>query len=159
MAEQKKQDVNQLLKVRRDKLADLQANGRDPFQITKFDQTHHSLEVKNLYEAHEAELLKDRKELDVTGLDEEQAKEAQKKDYEERRSIMDASPIHVSIAGRMMFKRVMGKASFCNIMWQETLLEPILMQILRNLISVIFLVWRDLLSEQEQVRSPFMQRR
>ena len=55
MAEQKKQDVNQLLKVRRDKLADLQANGRDPFQITKFDQTHHSLEVKNLYEAHEAE--------------------------------------------------------------------------------------------------------
>ena len=115
MAEQKKQDVNQLLKVRRDKLADLQANGRDPFQITKFDQTHHSLEVKNLYEAHEAELLKDRKELDVTGLDEEQAKEAQKKDYEERRSIMDASPIHVAIAGRMMFKRVMGKASFCNI--------------------------------------------
>ena len=115
MAEQKKQDVNQLLKVRRDKLADLQANGRDPFQITKFDQTHHSLEVKNLYEAHEAELLKDCKELDVTGLDEEQAKEAQKKDYEERRSIMDASPIHVSIAGRMMFKRVMGKASFCNI--------------------------------------------
>ncbi|RGF82780.1 lysine--tRNA ligase [Ruminococcus sp. OF03-6AA] len=114
-AEQKKQDVNQLLKVRRDKLADLQANGRDPFQITKFDQTHHSLEVKKLYEAHEAELLKDRKELDVTGLDEEQAKEAQKKDYEERRSIMDASPIHVAIAGRMMFKRVMGKASFCNI--------------------------------------------
>ena len=115
MAEQKKQDVNQLLKVRRDKLADLQANGRDPFQITKFDQTHHSLEVKKLYEAHEAELLTDRKELDVTGLDEEQAKEAQKKDYEERRSIMDASPIHVAIAGRMMFKRVMGKASFCNI--------------------------------------------
>ena len=115
MAEQKKQDVNQLLKVRRDKLADLQANGRDPFQITKFDQTHHSLEVKKLYEAHEAELLKDRKELDVTGLDEEQAKEAQKKDYEERRSIIDASPIHVAIAGRMMFKRVMGKASFCNI--------------------------------------------
>mgnify|MGYP004642320097 CR=1 FL=1 len=115
MAEQKKQDENQLLKVRREKLADLQANGKDPFQITKFDQTHHSLEVKKLYEAHEAELLKDRKELDVTGLDEEQAKEAQKKDYEERRSIMDASPIHVSIAGRMMFKRVMGKASFCNI--------------------------------------------
>ncbi|MEQ2371977.1 lysine--tRNA ligase [Blautia sp. CLA-JM-H16] len=115
MAEQKKQDVNQLLKVRREKLADLQANGRDPFQITKFDQTHHSLEVKKLYEEHEAELLKDRKELDVTGLDEEQAKEAQKKDYEERRSIMDASPIHVAIAGRMMFKRVMGKASFCNI--------------------------------------------
>ena len=45
MAEQKKQDTNQLLKVRREKLADLQANGKDPFQITKFDQTHHSLEV------------------------------------------------------------------------------------------------------------------
>ena len=117
MAQQKQQeqDLNQLLKVRREKLADLQANGKDPFQITKFNQTHHSLEVKNLYEAHEAELLKDRQEVDVTGLDEEQAKKAVKKDYEERRSIMDASPIHVSIAGRMMFKRVMGKASFCNI--------------------------------------------
>ena len=115
MAEQKNQDLNQLLKIRRDKLAELQANGKDPFQITKFNQTHHSLEVKNLYEAHEAELLKDRTEPDVTGLDEEQVKEVQKNDYEERRSIMDASPIHVAIAGRMMFKRVMGKASFCNI--------------------------------------------
>ena len=115
MAEQKNQDLNQLLKIRRDKLAELQANGKDPFQITKFNQTHHSLEVKNLYEAHEAELLKDRTEPDVTGLDEEQAKEVQKNDYEERRCIMDASPIHVAIAGRMMFKRVMGKASFCNI--------------------------------------------
>ena len=116
MAQQKQeQDLNQLLKVRRDKLADLQANGKDPFQITKFNQTHHSMEVKNLYEAHEAELLKGRAEIDVTGLDEEQAKEAVKKDYEERREIMDASPIHVAIAGRMMFKRVMGKASFCNI--------------------------------------------
>ena len=115
MAEQKNQDLNQLLKIRRDKLAELQANGKDPFQITKFNQTHHSLEVKNLYEAHEAELLKDRTEPDVTGLDEDQAKEVQKNDYEERRSIMDASPIHVAIAGRMMFKRVMGKASFCNI--------------------------------------------
>ena len=96
MAEQKKQDVNQLLKVRRDKLADLQANGRDPFQITKFDQTHHSLEVKKLYEAHEAELLKDRKELDVTGLDEEQAKEAQKKDYEEEASWTQARSMYQS---------------------------------------------------------------
>ena len=115
MAEQKKQDTNQLLKVRREKLADLQANGKDPFQITKFDQTHHSLEVKNLYEAHEAEILKDRKTPDVEGLDEAQAREVLKKDYEERREFMDASPIHVAIAGRMMFKRVMGKASFCNI--------------------------------------------
>ncbi|WP_456082092.1 lysine--tRNA ligase [Mediterraneibacter sp.] len=108
-------DMNQLRKVRRDKLAELQQNGRDPFQITKFDQTHHSLEVKDLYEAHEAELLKDHQQPNVEGMDEEQAKEALKKDYEERRSIMDANPIHVAIAGRMMFKRVMGKASFCNI--------------------------------------------
>ena len=55
-------DMNQLRKVRREKLAELQQNGRDPFQITKFDQTHHSLEVKGLYEAHESELLKDRQE-------------------------------------------------------------------------------------------------
>jgi len=117
VAEQKKQeqDTNQLLKVRREKLAELQANGKDPFQITKFNQTHHSLEVKEIYEAHEAELLKDHKEPEVEGLDEEQKKEVLKKDYEERRSIMDANPIHVAVAGRMMFKRVMGKASFCNI--------------------------------------------
>ena len=77
MAEQKKQeqDTNQLLKVRREKLAELQANGKDPFQITKFNQTHHSLEVKEIYEAHEAELLKDHKEPEVEGLDEEQKKE------------------------------------------------------------------------------------
>ena len=116
MAQQtQEQDINHLLKVRREKLAELQQNGRDPFQITKFDQTHHSLEVKGLYEAHETELLKDRQEPNVEGMDEEQAKEALKKDYEERRNIMDASPIHVAIAGRMMFKRVVGKASFCNI--------------------------------------------
>ena len=108
-------DMNQLRKVRREKLAELQQNGRDPFQITKFNQTHHSLEVKDLYEAHEAELLKDHQQPNVEGMDEDQAKEALKNDYEERRSIMDASPIHVAIAGRMMFKRVMGKASFCNI--------------------------------------------
>jgi len=108
-------DMNQLRKVRREKLAELQQNGRDPFQITKFNQTHHSLEVKDLYEAHEAEFLKDHQQPNVEGMDEEQAKEALKNDYEERRSIMDASPIHVAIAGRMMFKRVMGKASFCNI--------------------------------------------
>ena len=108
-------DMNQLRKVRREKLAELQQNGRDPFQITKFNQTHHSLEVKDLYEAHEAEILKDHQQPNVEGMDEEQAKEALKNDYEERRSIMDANPIHVAIAGRMMFKRVMGKASFCNI--------------------------------------------
>ena len=56
------QDVNQLLQVRREKLANLQQAGKDPFQITKFNQTHHSMEAKKLYESHEAELLKDHKE-------------------------------------------------------------------------------------------------
>ncbi len=109
------QDLGQLLKVRREKLAALQDAGKDPFIITKYDQTHHSDDVKELYAAHEAKLLAGRKEVDVSGLDEEQAKEAKKNDYNERRAIMDADPINVSIAGRMMFKRVMGKASFCNI--------------------------------------------
>ena len=80
MAEQKKtqeQDLNQLLKVRREKLADLQANGKDPFQITKFDVTHHSMEVKNAFDELEGKT--------------------------------------VTLAGRMMSKRVMGKASFCSI--------------------------------------------
>lgn len=109
------QDLNQLLKVRREKLANLQAEGRDPFQITKFDQTHHTVDAKALYEAHEAELLAGREEINVDGMDEQEARQAKKADYNERRAIMDAQPIHVSIAGRMMFKRVMGKASFCNI--------------------------------------------
>ena len=108
-------DLNQLLKVRREKLATLQEAGKDPFVITKYDQTHHSDEVKALYEAHEAKKLAGRPEPDVTGLDEQAARELKKKDYNERREIMDADPINVSIAGRMMFKRVMGKASFCNI--------------------------------------------
>ena len=109
------QDLNQLLKVRREKLQELQENGKDPFQITKYDQTHHSDEVKSLYEAHEAELLAGRTPVSTDGLDEDAAKQAINDDYNERRAIMDASPITVSIAGRMMFKRVMGKASFCNI--------------------------------------------
>ena len=74
---QQEPDLNQLRKVRREKLADLQANGKDPFVITKYDQTHHSLEIKENFE-----------ELAVK---------------------------EVSIAGRMMSKRVMGKASFCNV--------------------------------------------
>lgn len=80
MAEQKKvqeQDIHQLLKVRREKLADLQENGRDPFQITKYDVTHHSQEIKDDFEKLEGQ--------------------------------------QVTVAGRMMSKRVMGKASFCNI--------------------------------------------
>ena len=109
------QDINQLRKVRREKLANLQEAGKDPFQITKYDQTHHSLEVKELYNAHEAELLAGRAAVTTEGMDEQEAKQAVNDDYNERREIMDASPIHVSIAGRMMFKRVMGKASFCNI--------------------------------------------
>ncbi|SEA49340.1 lysyl-tRNA synthetase, class II [Pseudobutyrivibrio sp. ACV-2] len=109
------QDINQLLKVRREKLSALQEAGKDPFQITKFDQTHHTDEVISLYEEHESKLLAGRAAVNTDGMDEEAAKQAVNDDYNERRSIMDAQPIHVSIAGRMMFKRVMGKASFCNI--------------------------------------------
>ena len=109
------QDINQLLKVRREKLANLQAADKDPFQITKYDVTHHTAEARAQYEAHEAELLAGREAVNVEGLDEVAAREAVNADYNERRAIMDANPINVSIAGRMMFKRVMGKASFCNI--------------------------------------------
>ena len=79
MAEQKKQekDINQLLKVRREKLADLQANGKDPFQIVKYDTTHHTQDIRDSFDELEGKT--------------------------------------VSIAGRMMAKRVMGKASFCHI--------------------------------------------
>ncbi len=71
------QDINQLLKVRREKLSALQEAGKDPFQITKYDVTHHSQDVKDNFDALEGQ--------------------------------------RVTIAGRMMFKRIMGKASFCNI--------------------------------------------
>ncbi len=71
------EDINSLLKVRREKLADLQANGKDPFRITKYDVTAHSMDIKNQFEEMEGK--------------------------------------EVSIAGRMMLKRVMGKASFCNV--------------------------------------------
>ena len=109
------EDLNQLLKVRREKLAALQEAGRDPFEITKFDVTHHSQEVKDLYTAHEEKLLAGRETPDVEGLEETEKRQVLKADYNERRAIMDAEPIHVTVAGRMMFKRVMGKASFCNI--------------------------------------------
>ena len=111
----KEQDVNQLLKVRREKLTALQEAGKDPFVITKYDQTHHTTEAKALYEELEARILGDRKAPDTTGLSEEEARDVINNDYKERRAIMDAQPVHVSIAGRMLFKRVMGKASFCNI--------------------------------------------
>ena len=71
------QDINQLLKVRRDKLRELQESGKDPFKITKYDVTHHSMEIKEKYDSLEGKT--------------------------------------VSVAGRIMSKRVMGKASFCNI--------------------------------------------
>ncbi len=116
------EDVGQLLKVRRQKLADLQEAGRDPFVITKFDQTHHTDEVISLYEEHEKEILKDYEEPVLTepaeGADNETIsayRQAKKEAYNKRRALLDASPITVSIAGRMLFKRVMGKASFANI--------------------------------------------
>ena len=109
------QNVNELIRVRKEKLAALQDAGKDPFKITKYNQTHHTDEVKNIYNDHEAKLLAGRVRPSTKGLDEQQAKDVINEDYNERRAIMDASPIEVSIAGRMMFKRVMGKASFCNI--------------------------------------------
>ena len=109
------EDMSELLKIRRQKLADLQAAGKDPFTITKYDQTHHTDEVKALYEALEAKKLAGREAPNTDGLDEAEARAVRKADYEERRAIMDAEPIQVSIAGRLMFKRVMGKASFCNL--------------------------------------------
>ena len=108
-------DLNQIRKNKREKLANLQAAGKDPFVITKYDQTYHSVDAKNEYVEHEKELIGDRPEVNVEGLDEAAAKEALSNDYNERRAIMDASPINVSIAGRIMLKRVMGKASFANV--------------------------------------------
>ncbi|MCT7398094.1 lysine--tRNA ligase [Eubacterium sp. LFL-14] len=84
------QDINQLLKVRREKLADLQEKGKDPFQITKYEVTHHSQEIKDNFDKLEC------------GHD------------EEGKLIREDSKL-VSIAGRIMLKRVMGKASFCNV--------------------------------------------
>lgn len=119
---EQQQDLNQLVKVRHEKLANLQAEGKDPFQITKFDQTHHTDEVKSLYEEHEKEILKDYTEPELVepaeGADNETIsayRQAKKEAYNERRALLDAQPINVSIAGRMLFKRVMGKASFANI--------------------------------------------
>jgi len=115
MAEQQG-NINELLKIRREKLAALQQAGRDPFKITKYDQTHHTDEVKALYETLEKELLKDYAEPDLSAVtDEGQLRMARKEAYNARRALLDADAVRVSIAGRMMFKRVMGKASFANI--------------------------------------------
>ncbi len=109
------QDINQLLKVRREKLAALQEAGKDPFAITKFNQTHHTSEAKALYEEYEAKKLAGWAEPSVDGLSEEEAKEVKKADYNKKRELLDAEAPRVAIAGRQMFKRVMGKAAFCNI--------------------------------------------
>ena len=120
---EQQQDLGQLLKVRREKLANLQEAGADPFEITKYDQTHHTDEAKSIYEAYEAETLKDYVEPQLPAEPEEGAdnevvaayRQAKKEAYNARREILDANAPKVSVAGRMMFKRVMGKASFANI--------------------------------------------
>ncbi len=109
------QDVNQIIKNKREKLANLQAAGKDPFVITKYDVDHHSADARAEYEELEAKLLAGRTPVNTDGMDEAEARAAVSADYDERRAIMDASPINVSIAGRIMLKRVMGKASFCNV--------------------------------------------
>ncbi len=112
---EEEQDINALRRVRVDKLSALQEAGNDPFVITKFNQTHHSDEAKELYSALEEKLLAGREPVNTDGMEEAEARQVKKEDYNERRAIMDANPIDVSVAGRMMFKRVMGKASFCNL--------------------------------------------
>ena len=112
---QQTQDLNQLLKVRREKFANLQEAGKDPFVITKYDQSYHAAEAKAEYEALEAKLLVGKDMPDTEGMEPEEEKAVKTEAYNERRAIMDANPIKVSIAGRMMSKRVMGKASFCNV--------------------------------------------
>ena len=109
------EETNEQRQIRIDKLKVLQEAGKDPFQVMTAEQSHHTLDAKAEYEELEAKLLADRPIPDVSGLDEQAAREVTNNDYNERRAIMDASPITVAIAGRMMFKRVMGKASFCNI--------------------------------------------
>ena len=109
------QDINQLLKVRREKLANLQAAGKDPFVITKYDQSYHTEQARQEYIALEEKLLAGKDMPDTEGMEPEEAKAVKTEAYNERRAIMDANPIKVSIAGRMMSKRVMGKASFCNV--------------------------------------------
>ncbi|MCR4747087.1 MAG: lysine--tRNA ligase [Clostridiales bacterium] len=109
------EETNEQRQIRIEKLKALQDAGADPFQVMTADQTFHTTEAKEAYAALEAKLIGEIKEPDVDGLDEQAAREAKKAAYNERRAVMDAQPIEVAIAGRMLFKRVMGKASFCNI--------------------------------------------
>ncbi|MGN0481171.1 MAG: lysine--tRNA ligase, partial [Lachnospiraceae bacterium] len=83
-------DVNEQVRIRMDKLKALQEAGKDPFQITKYDVTHHTSDVRSLYEALEAKLLAGRTPVSTEGLDEQQAREVTNNDYNERRAIMDA---------------------------------------------------------------------
>ena len=109
------EETNEQRQIRIEKLKALQEAGCDPFRVMTADQTFHTVDAKAAYAELEAKLLAGRTEPDVEGLDEQAAREVKKNDYNERRAIMDAEPIEVAIAGRMLFKRVMGKASFCNI--------------------------------------------
>ncbi len=109
------EDTNEQRQIRIEKLKALQEAGKDPFQVMTAEQTHHTTDAKAEYAVLEAKLLKDHSEPNIEGLEEQEARMVKKADYNDRRAIMDAQPIRVSIAGRMMFKRVMGKASFCNI--------------------------------------------
>ena len=118
-ATEQTEDLGRLLAVRREKLAALQDAGKDPFVITKYAVSHHSTDARSEYEALEKKLIGDRPEVNTDGMSEEDARAAKKADYEEKRAVMDASAIRVTIAGRMMSKRVMGKASFCNIKDRE----------------------------------------
>ena len=118
-ATEQTEDLGRLLAVRREKLAALQEAGKDPFVITKYAVSHHSTDARSEYEELEKKLIGDRPEVNTDGMSEEDARAAKKADYEEKRAVMDASAIRVTIAGRMMSKRVMGKASFCNIKDRE----------------------------------------
>ncbi len=109
------EETNEQRQIRIDKLKTLQEAGNDPFQVMTAEQTHHTIEAKAIYEEHEKKILGDRPAPNVDGLDEQAAREVINADYNERREILDADPINIAIAGRMLFKRVMGKASFCNI--------------------------------------------
>ena len=123
-------DVSEQDKIRRGKLADLQAAGNDPFLITKYNVTHHSMEIKNNFDELEGQ--------------------------------------EVTVAGRMMQKRVMGKASFCNVRDLQGDIQSYVAEMnwvqrpirhSRSLISVISLASRAKFSRQRQVRFLFMQQR
>ena len=123
-------DTKQLLKVRRDKLAELLANGKDPFVITKYDVTNHSMEIKNNFEQFDGKTVR--------------------------------------VAGRVMSKRVMGKASFCNVQDKEGNIQSYVARdslgeeeykAFKKMDIGISLVLKDLYSRQRQVRFLFMQRR